>query len=787
MYPGMPRLSLLSILTCLTTLFTPAAAENPTDSMELHFTAGFSTDDLLFGSRMEYDLVEIPEGNRLHDPGQPSIPFVKWLVALPSGMEATGVHVLALEEEILAGEYVIFPSQQAIPYRRSTGETQFVPPDERTYRSREPYPARYVELTGQADLAGQGIAILKIYPVHYVPAENRLLLVTSIELVIDGKGGYECGDYLPDNLSESGRESYERMIREAVVNPDDIELRFADSSPRTTRLEPGEHEYVIITESGWMDDFQSLADWKSIKGVPALVVDRDWIYSEYSGSDDAEKIRAFVEDAHSTWGTIYFLLGGDTNTIPYHTFSNTVGSLPSDTYYGDYDSDWICEVHIGRASVKSTDEIGTFMDKVFTYEKNPPLTDYIQRAGFFGFDLLHHDSGEGEGVKVAIDNLYIPSDWDVNTVYDRYSGNHRIDVIGEIDSGHNLLNLDDHCAWDCLGVGEINHRYRLLRSDMDNLANGTRQSIFYVTGCDPCAFDHDDCIGEHFVRNENGGGVAFIGNSRFGFYSGYDDDYYSARYDRYFFRSLFEQNHYRLGECFSDHKNDAYESDPYYEYLFQGLTLLGDPELPIWTENPKNFDSVICPDSIPVGDQVVTVQVWDDDSPVRNARVCLMKEAEVYTVGTTGPDGSVDLAIAPMSSGRMSVTVTKRNYLPFEGDCTVSGEYPNYLVTLVPDSTVAIRGDMFGFEVIVTNNSNSTIIADYWTDIILGNGNPYPGNPVWGPFTAPLAPLETKQGVLRHRIPPNTPLETYTCYGRVGLHPDVVWAEDCFEVTVVDP
>ncbi len=781
------RLLIISSLISLISFFIPAEAENLMDPVEVHFITGFSNNDLVFSTRMDYDVVEIRDAYLLNVPGQPAIPYVKLNVALPPGMKAEDVRILGLEEETLPGEYLIFPAQEVIPFGRTAAEAHFVPPDARTYESLESFPSQFVELIGQTDLAGQGIAVLRIFPLRYMPVEKRLMLLRSIELIIEGREGYICGDYLPANISEVTHESYKRMVRDMVVNPEDVELRVAFDTLITTDLESGGCGYVIITESSWIADFQPLADWKSKKGIPTLMVDRDWIYNKYDGLDDPEKIRNFIRDAHDTWGATYFLLGGDSSTIPFHTYSSSLGSVPSDTYYGDYDSDWICEVHIGRASVKTVGEIGTFIDKVLTYEKNPPLTDYARRAGLFGFDLYHHDSAEGEACKVDIDNLYIPPDWDVNTVYDRQPGDHKIHVIDEINSGHNLLNLIDHCGWYCMGAGYINHGGLLVQNDVENFSNDTRQSILYVTGCDPCAFDYDDCIAEHFVRNEEGGGVAFIGNSRFGFFSGYDDDYYSSRYDRYFFRSLFEQDHYRLGECFSDHKNDAHESNIYYEYLFHGLTLLGDPELPIWTEDPMSFDIVSYPDSIPLGPQSIIVEVGDNGLPVKGALVCLTKDSEIYAVGRTGSDGSVNLNIYPLSSGFMDITVTKRNYLPYESIFTVSSEFPDFSVTLIPDSTVAVRGEIFGFEVVVTNNSYSTITADFWTDIILWHGEPYPENPVAGPFTAPLEPSETRQGYLYHLIPSYARSGIYQCYGRVGVYPDFIWAEDYFEATVVDP
>jgi hypothetical protein len=105
------------------------------------------------------------------------------------------------------------------------------------------------------------------------------------------------------------------MIKEMVINPEDVELISLPNPLQTRSVDPGDYDYVVITQSSWVDDFQPLADWKTKKGIPANIVTTSWIYSTYSGSNNQAKIRAFVIDAQTNWGTVFFLLGGDTGVI----------------------------------------------------------------------------------------------------------------------------------------------------------------------------------------------------------------------------------------------------------------------------------------------------------------------------------------------------------------------------------------------------------------------------------------------------------------------------------------
>jgi hypothetical protein len=465
-----------------------------------------------------------------------------------------------------------------------------------------------------------------------------------------------------------------------VINPSDVILH-KNQVYQPIGINPGDYDYVIITKDDWVSAFQTLADWKTQKGIPANIVTTESIYSNYSGSTNQAKIRAFVEDAHDNWGTVFFLLGGDTDTVPYQNVTYLGTKIPSDTYYSDYDDDWTCEVHVGRASITGpgtgVGKIGNFINKTLNYEKNPPTTNYPKNVALFGFDL---DSiTDGEDCKIDIDNLYIPSDWNVTKVYDSHSGNHEDAVDTAVNNGQNLINHIDHCNQYYIGTGSTNHDWGLDTSEVDAFSNGNKQSILYSIGCWPAAFDFGNCIAEHFVRDNDGGGVAFVGNTRSGwYYQGYDD-LLSSRYDRYFFRSFFNQNHYKLGDLFSDHKMDAYNSmdpDNYNKFIFTELSLLGDPELPIWMDNPSSFD-VDHPMEIPNEPSSFTIHVEDSEgNDIEDAYVCLWKGDEVYLTNYTDSNGNFTFNPSPSTEGNMAVTVTIQDFIPYEENVEVIANQP---------------------------------------------------------------------------------------------------------------
>jgi hypothetical protein len=640
------------------------------------FTLTFSTNDFSFGTQNGYDMVHLYDGGFTTEIGKPMVPVKNIKIALPADMKVTSVQINELKEQRVDGAFILYPAQPSLRSSQIENENQFVQPDAKTYQSNQIYPTQYIEVIGQNDLAGQSITEVTIYPLHYTPAQKKLTTITSIIFTIEGTPGYICGDYLSRHVSNSGRALYEQMVQNMVMNPEDVVLR-TSQNPQSAGVDPGDYDYVIITQDSWVSAFQPLADWKTKKGIPANIVTTTWIYNSggYSGSN-VDKIRAFVQDVYTNWGTIFVLLGGDVDVVPchYRTFSSVdPDPVANDVYYADFDVDWICEVHVGRASVtgtgSGTGQIGNFINKIVNYEKNPSLTDFAKKAGLFGFDL--DSETEAEQCKISIDNTFIPSSWTMTNVYDSHSGNHKTNVIAAINAGQNLMNHADHSGSDFMGTGYVNHGIGLWNSDMDELTNANKHGIFYSMGCDPAAYDSSNCIGEHFVQNSYGGGVAFIGNSRYGWYYVGSYNTLSMGYDIEFFESIFQDNLYKLGAAFSDHKNDGVDSSAVSKYCFTELTLLGDPELPIWKENPISM-IVTHPNQAPVDSSSFTVSVSSGGSPVNQAYVCLWKGTDVYLTGTTNSAGQITFTISPSSPGTMYVTVTKQNYLPYEGSTIVS-------------------------------------------------------------------------------------------------------------------
>jgi len=657
----------------LAALLSPAQVSSQgKGAAQVRYTAEFSLEDLSFDKHLGYDVVGLRKISYSDDLGKPMLPALELRIALPAGMAAQSVRVLGATQEEVSGEFDVLPVQPPRKVGYPDEDIAFVEPDPEIYASRQPYPSQSIEFLHQADLAGQGIAIVQVHPVQYVPAEKKLVLFTSISFVVEGVGGYECSDYLSPKVSEAGRAIYEQMLRSTVVNPEAADLRTSPAT-KATALDEGQFDHLIITGSLHAAWYSSLVEWHNQKGLRDTVVTTDWIVATYSEPTTKEKIRAFIEDAHSEWGTTYFLLGGENETVPFEYRTYSAGSTPSDQYYSDYDNDWINEVYVGRATAETAFEIQTFVFKVLDYEKDPPRTDYALDCTLLGMD--YDDFTEVELVKDYIDDYFIPFSWNVTTVYDSDASNHRTDFVNALNSGQNLVNHADHSNITVLGTGDHNHGWGVYNSDIDALTNTNQMCIVVTPGCYPNQMDYNDCIAEHFViYNPNKAGVAFTGNTRAGLYYQSQEFSLSNGLDREWWESLFDRDIYRLGPTMADAKHHFAHSSSSEKHCEWTFNLLGEPEMPMWMDDPDSF-AVHCPSTLLKGKISFPVHVEDSTThaPVESAYVCVFKQDEVFETGYTDASGDLTLNPSPATVGDVWVTVTKRNYIPAQR--TVSMDY----------------------------------------------------------------------------------------------------------------
>ncbi|MFH1755716.1 MAG: C25 family cysteine peptidase, partial [Candidatus Latescibacterota bacterium] len=684
---------LLSIVILFVLLSLPTLQQAQDDSSRHSYR--FTADQIVVGKVSGFDVIYYGDLEPSRLVGSPQLPVQLVHVPLPAGKKISSVEIVAVESEELPGRYHLLPAQP--PQILSGPAHQFVSPNPHVYSSVQAFPADIAVVARQGFFSGYNVGSVLIHPLQYVPSQQKLILHSRIELRIH----YQASGKLPLPFKST---SYSETIRKEAAGtyfdgPLPRTALLPQYAPGATALPDEEHAYVIITSDGLVEQFQTLADWKSKRGLSAKIVTTSWIYAAYLGADEAEQIRNFIKDAYQNWGTLWVLLGGDVNIVPVRkawAMDCEAGAfnynyIPCDLYYSDLDGDWnangndvygevdddvdmYADVFVGRATVENPGEANTFVGKVIDYESYVPdnLTDMLFLAEVL-WDNPYTNSGLG---KDLIDSLYVPARFDpINKLYEALGNENYASVMAALNAGQHIINHNGHAYIEVMGIGDG----YLIESDVDQLTNATRQSIVYSIGCWPAAFD-DDCIAEHFINNMNGGAVAFIGNSRYGWGSPGNPLYgYSDRFDQQFFKYLFREDVYHIGQALSSAKAvfvPFSQQENVYRWCEYEINLLGDPEMSVWTD-AHGYLAVDHPAEVPVGDNRHTITVSKGGSPIAGALVCLMQDSSVYESGFTSLEGQATFDFtASNPSEPIHITVTAHNLFSYESTITVVSSDP---------------------------------------------------------------------------------------------------------------
>ena len=499
-------------------------------------TVSVSMQDLSLERSGEFDVVRLAGLLTTHAEGYPELPLELVRFALPDGMVAVRAEARVLSKSAIPGSYLVRPRQPEVPL--SMPElARAIDPDETAYASRMPYPEQSCVLLGSGNAGGQGIATVAFHPIQYVAGRGQLTLNERTEITLTIEPARRNVRMPGVQSPESAKAAADRS-RSLVVNPEDVIDRTA--GPRAGR---GEVDYLVITSSSYAPIFQDLADWKEQKGLTTEVVTTTWVYANYGGVDQQEQIRNCIIDYYENKGTVWVLLGGDTGVVPERTvfaMDSGVGGaadedkLRCDLYYGDLDGTWdgngngtygqitlddidmYADVFVGRAPVDNTTEATRFVNKTLTYEGAPggdPLPTDYQLDMLFMAEVLWDSPWTDHAIcKNMIDDDSVPARFDPVTKLYQTSGNlSTSSAVSAMNNGYNIVNHNGHANTTVLSIGSG----ALYRSHFDGLTNAPEYGLFYSMGCWSAAIDKD-CIAEHWNNSPNGGGIAYIGNSRYG-------------------------------------------------------------------------------------------------------------------------------------------------------------------------------------------------------------------------------------------------------------------------------
>jgi hypothetical protein len=585
----------------------------------------------------EYDIPQM--GSLRHEiiPGMPTLPVKSAEILLPENGVLAGIEITGFDKQVLDGPYLIKPGEGAMIIGSENPVELYDTIDSSVYESNDMYPGIQGSVASVQTVRGYNILFLKLYPLQYIPALGKLHYFKSMDITITT---ISIGETSP---LYRGLPEDRDMVADMVDNPyilDSYEMKKEQESkggivPLSLTNSSETYQYVIITNNAMASTFQSLADNKNSSGIQTIVVTKEAIVADpdYDGNDTQEEIRNFIKDAYLNWSTSYVLLGGDDDIMPHRGCYGYVFSvsgptedndIPTDLYFGGLDGNWdndgdsifgekdsanggggdsgeesdiLAEVYIGRAPVSTVIEAQTFVDKVTYFEANPrpkhvTLHGETDSSGPYYLDYIKN--GEG-GVSVDGVESYIPSVYNITRLYEK--DGHNISVsIWEQEIANNTLFVN-HGGHGNVQSYEIKEGTFYSDTNADDVVN-TYYPIHLSIACYSGSFDgrrddggyvaDRDCMAEEYIINPDGGFVATILNTRFGWFISFDVAKYSGELDNEFYNQLFNNFIIRIGETLQRTKNefisDALTQDTYRWVVYE-WNLLGDPTMQIFGQD----------------------------------------------------------------------------------------------------------------------------------------------------------------------------------------------------------
>jgi len=634
-------------------LRAPAEAAAPTfqvtDSGSDRLAITFSMPDLAVEEidveGLRYQMLSLTGGGLEGAPGTPGIPVITRLVALPAGA--------AVRASVNAAETRRHTGYRLLPVQADDAETFTI---DRAAYARSSEPVEAVSVGAPGIFRDLRVVPVTFRPVSFDPVSGEIVVTERMELELDfSEADYQAETPRRRNLIP---ESFDRLYRDTVLNYEQSELyRNAD-----VNVGPGTWLLIYENTSGVYARLKTVADWRARQGYNVIMVPTS------TTGVSTGSIKSYIQGVYDTADPPleFVTLGGDANgNYEVRTWNEGLSgySGEGDHYYTTLEGgDVLSDVHLGRLSYRSLNELDTIVDKIITYETNPPLADggWFTRAGLCG-------DPSSSGPATIWSNQWVKAQLlaqgytQVDTIW---SGNYPNLMTQSINQGQTVFGYRGWWGMSGFTSGSI-----------QNLQNGDELPFAVVVTCDTGSFKSDNtCQSEAFLKGSNGGGIGAVGTATTGTHTRYNNTYYYGVWD-----GAINGSDHRLGVAHTRGKLELYNTyelaEPSKVEIWSVWNnLMGDPATDMYTGYPTAL-TVDYPSDLPPGASAVPVNVMGTGLPVSGARVSLFKDGEVSVSGYTNIAGDVLLALpGGQTAGTLLVTVTGHNLQAHLGDITLANQ-----------------------------------------------------------------------------------------------------------------
>lgn len=596
------------------------------------------------------------------NPGEPSLPAVHQLIAVPFGAKDVSVEVKNYTTNVYNlsdyGIETIAPQQLSV--RKDQTEVPF-------HYNAEAYAKRgfaerpLAEIELQGTMRGIQVGSLVINPVQYDAAGNTLKVFNDIEVEVSYGEYDKAAAY--DEFARTASVYFAPLYRQMFNWRDDVYAQHPDLWQAPVKM-------LVVTDRMFENAIQQWVDWKIKKGFYM-----DVNYTDQIGTS-ASAIKSFIQTKYTQTAPTFVIIIGDKNQVPASATGSATHCV-TDLYYQTVDNDYYPEMLHSRMPVETVEQLNNLLEKSLQYEQyTMPDPSYLNNVLLIaGWDEAWNPKAGVPTIQYAVHNYY-NEEHGFENVYDYYTLNGYTGCYDNLNTGVGFVNYTAHGAND-------HWEYPLFEvNDVNNLTNTNKYFLAMGNCCLAADWGiSETCFGEAMVRAPKKGAFAYIGSCPSTYW--YEDYYFGVGATNVFYRmpsrnetttgvydGVWMDDSYNtvqsmvfLGNLSVTyaHVNSGYtvSSDSSPLYYWQCYHTLGDGSIMPYHVQPAE-NHVFHASIVPIGAN--TYEVSADPG----SYVALTRNGVILGTGLVDETGTIVFSIDPVTtSGNVTLCVTHPQRVPY--------------------------------------------------------------------------------------------------------------------------
>ncbi|MCF7792834.1 MAG: choice-of-anchor D domain-containing protein [Candidatus Cloacimonetes bacterium] len=461
----------------------------------------------------DFDQIAIPEGTYSTRIGEPRLPIIRKLIAVPIGAEVRISAADFEETEYILAEFgidnSIIPAQPPLPKSADPSKIEFIY-EAANYNSNSYNSDPLVSVEEIGSMRGVRIFAVIVEPVKYNPVRGSIRVYNNIDVNVEFiNSNIAATNYLREKAYSH---YFQNLFNSTLLNSNSINYR--------DNITQYPVKYVIVSDPMFETQLQPFIEWKIQKGFDVIEAYTD----EPNVGTSPTSIHNYLQGLYDAAtpddpAPSFVLFVGDVQQIP--AWSGSTGSHVTDLNYVKLDGpDIVPDMYYGRFSAQTTAQLQPQIDKTLMYEKfDMPDPSYLGEVVMIaGMDSSHGSTWGNGQINYGTENYFnLAHGITSHTYLYPSSGSSSSQIVQNVSDGVGYINYTAHgssTSWSdpSFTIANIN-----------SLQNSGEYCLAVGNCCLTNKFEVGTCFGEAWLRAEDKGAIGYIGGTNSTYW---DEDYW---------------------------------------------------------------------------------------------------------------------------------------------------------------------------------------------------------------------------------------------------------------------